>query len=188
MVGAKASNALKAPSGDQDKTSSIGSLASKMIVSDDDDSLDSLFEEASNIEEYESDGRELDHERNVARREMVDLESEGEGGIFLAGADGRHSSVTGQSDDGQSAGDSKMYNEPMPLAAGTTTMTTSRQVSNKVKYWLNDMTEAAARSNDIVLMRALASLKGGVTIGNLDPVEELRVRELVEWYESAYNH
>ena len=85
---------------------------------------------------------------------------------------------SGQSDDGQSAGDSKMYNEPMPLAAGTTTMTTSRQVSNKVKYWLNDMTEAAARSNDIVLMRALASLKGGVTIGNLDPVEELRVREL----------
>ena len=188
MVGAKASNALKAPSGDQDKTSSIGSLASKMIVSDDDDSLDSLFEEASNIEEYESDARELDHERNVARREMVDLESEGEGGIFLAEADGRHSSVTGQSDDGQSAGASKMYNEPMPLAAGTTTMTTSRQVSNKVKYWLNDMTEAAARSNDIVLMRALASLKGGMTIGNLDPVEELRVREMVEWYESAYNH
>ena len=155
-----------------------------MIVSDDNDSLDSLFKETSNIEERKSDGREVDHERNAAHREMVDLKSEG--GIVVAEGDRRHNSVTGQSDDGQSACASNMYNEPTPPAPDTTIIT-SHQVSNKVKYWLNDMTEAAARSNDVVLIRALASLNGGVAIGDLDPVEELRVREMVEWHESAYN-
>lgn len=58
-------------------------------------------------------------------------------------------------------------------------------MSRLVQHFFNDMTEAAVRNNDVVLLRALASSDAGVTIDNLDPVEELRVRDITEWYESG---
>ncbi|KAH9222913.1 hypothetical protein DL95DRAFT_454395 [Leptodontidium sp. 2 PMI_412] len=164
VVGAEALMDLRVASEDQDKTSSTARTASKKNDSDEEDDVNSLFDETSDVENGNGNGCKIAEEEDMTNGEMIDVDSEA--GLLISEDDSRRTSVRGSTEDAQP----------------TTTHETHEVL---VQHFFNDMTEAAVRNNDVVLLRALASSDAGVTIDNLDPVEELRVRDITEWYESG---
>lgn len=99
VVGAEALMDLRVASEDQDKTSSTARTASKKNDSDEEDDVNSLFDETSDVENGNGNGCKIAEEEDMTNGEMIDVDSEA--GLLISEDDSRRTSVRGSTEDAQ---------------------------------------------------------------------------------------
>ncbi|KAG4432264.1 hypothetical protein IFR05_012247 [Cadophora sp. M221] len=161
---------LRAAFEDQEKTSFTARTDIRKIGSDEEDDVNSLFDETSDVEKCNDNVCKTDEDEDVTNREMIDADSEAV--LFDSKDDSRRNSVRGSTDDAQPTATREMHNSILSLHSDPAVFT-SRQMTRLVQCYFKDMTDTATLNNGVFL----------VTVDDLDPVEGLRVRDIIEWYE-----